>query len=60
MSAAALLGDTYSGGPIFDDFVAYIWLNLLDGVRYVDFEGINCSWFIRIDLRFKIAPKEEV
>ena len=59
MSATASLGDTYSGDPIFDDFLA-IWLNLLDGVCYVDFESINCLWFIHIDLRFKIASEEEV
>lgn len=29
MSAWDFFRDMYSGGPIFDDFIAYIWLNLL-------------------------------
>ena len=62
MSAAASLGDTYSGGPIFD-VMTFLhksgWICWM-GVCYVDFESINCLWFIRINLRFKIAPKEEI
>lgn len=61
MSAVVLLaGSTYSTGRIFDDYVTKIWLNLLDDVRYVDCECMNCLCFICNDLRFNITPREEV
>lgn len=41
ISAVAFLGGTYSGGSIFDDFVAQVCLNLIAGVRYVDFSRYN-------------------
>ena len=48
MSAAASLGDTYSGGPIFDDFLA----NLTEFVDWMAFvmltlrASIVCGLFV--------------
>ena len=51
MLGAASHGGTDSKGPIFNDSAAKIWLNLSNGLGYVDFECINLLRLIGIDLR---------
>ena len=41
MTATASVGGAHTKGPIFDDSGAQIGLYLIDGVAYVDFEGIG-------------------
>lgn len=54
------LAYTYSRDPIFHNSVAWIWPNLLDGFRYVAFEDVMRLRLIRVEPRFKTAPKETI
>ena len=60
MTAMASVGGAHTKGPIFDDSGAQIGLYLIDGVAYVDFEGIGGLRLVGIDLRLKKTPQEKV
>jgi len=60
MSTVASYGGLNPSGPIFNDFAAYVWLNLSDGLDNVDFKVICRLWFIGTDLQLQETPQEKV
>ena len=60
MSSAASHGGMDPSGPVFNDSAAQIWLNLSDGIGYVDFKGIGRLRLIGIDLQLQETPQEKV
>lgn len=59
MTATASVGGAYTKGQIFDDSGSQIRLYLIDGVAYVNFEGIGVLWLVGIDLRLKKTPQKK-
>lgn len=60
MTATASVGGAYTKGQIFDDSGSQIRLYLIDGVAYVNFEGIGVLWLVGIDLRLKKTPQKKI
>lgn len=59
MSAAAFPGESNSASPVFDNLITQMWLNRSNFASDVGFKGVNSSWFIGIDTRFKETPEKK-
>ena len=58
MSPETLLANPNAFKPIFDDFVEHFWWYGCYSDSDIGFKLSNCLWFIGINLRFNVSPKE--
>jgi hypothetical protein len=60
MPAATSHGGADLSGTIFNGFAAKIWLNLSNGIGYIDCKGIGRCRLIGIGQRIQETPQEKV